>query len=68
MKIEFTNKEYKYEHGSAPKGYGRWGFTFEGYEFWSTGTLTDAKKACRAEVKRLAPADYKGLVLVNILP
>lgn len=68
MKIEFTDREYRFENGRAPKGYGRWGFEFEGYEFWATGTLTEAKKACRAEVKRLAPDDYSGYVSVNILP
>ena len=69
MRIEFTNSEYKWENGRAPKGYGRWGFAFEGcYEFWYTGTLTDAKKACRAYVKEVAPSDYAGTVTVNILP
>ena len=68
MTIEFTDREYRHESGHAPRGYGRWGFSFEGYEFWATGTLTEAKKACRAEIKRLAPKDYTNLVIVNILP
>ena len=68
MTIEFTDAEYRFEDGHAPKGYGFWGFEFEGHEFWAKGTLTEAKKACRAEVRRLAPAGYKGYVSVNILP
>lgn len=68
MTILFTDKEYRYENGRAPKGFGRWGFSFEGHEFWATGTLRDAKIECKREVKRLAPADYSGIVYVNILP
>ena len=68
MTISFTDREYKIEHGKAPKGFGFWGFTFEGYEFWASGTLTEAKKACRNHIKELAPENYKGFVSVNILP
>lgn len=68
MTIEFTDTEYRIEHGRAPKGYGRWGFGFEGYIFWATGTLTQAKKECRAEVRRVAPEGYSLPVMVNILP
>lgn len=68
MRIWFDDNEYRYEHNKAPKGYGCWGFTFEGHEFWAHGTLTEAKKACRQEVKRLAPKNYKDDVWVNVLP
>ena len=68
MKIEFTDREYWREHMKAPKGRGYWGFEFEGYEFWATGTLGDAKKACKAEVRKVAPEGYTGIVYVNILP
>lgn len=68
MRINFDDSEYKFENGRAPKGYGSWGFQFEGYEFWAHGTLAEAKKACRAEVKRLAPAGYGEDVDVCILP
>ena len=68
MKIEFSDREYMRSHGKQPKGRGYWGFTFEGYEFWACGTLTEAKKACKAEIKRLAPENYDGYVSVNILP
>ena len=68
MKIEFSTREYQIEHLRMPKGYGYWGFEFEGHEFWATGTLAEAKKACRQNVKEVAPADYTGTVIVNILP
>lgn len=69
MKIEFTDSEYRFESGHAPKGYGYWGFEFEGgREFWAYGTLTEAKKACRAHIHGIAPKGYAGTVYVNILP
>lgn len=68
MKYEFSDSEYRFENGHAPKGYGYWGFSFEGLEFWAYGTLTEAKKACKAEIRRVAPADYIGTVFINILP
>lgn len=68
MKIEFTDREYRFEHGKAPKGFGHWFFTFEGYERWEMGTLTEAKKKVRAYVKEVAPKDYVGTVYVNIEP
>lgn len=69
MRIEFSDTEYRWENGKAPKGRGWWLFKFEGqYEFSFTGTLTEAKKACRKYVKQVAPADYVGTVRVNIEP
>ncbi len=68
MTVTFLDNVYRYENGKAPKGYGRWGFSFEGYEFWATGTLSEAKKECRKEIKRLAPENYSGEVYVDIMP
>ena len=68
MKIEFLSREFINEHGKAPKGYGHWLFQFEGYEYWTHGTLTEAKKACREYIKSVAPAGYAGTVYVNIAP
>ena len=69
MKIEFTDSRYRFEAGHAPKGYGYWGFKFEGsYEFWHSGTLTEAKKACRKYVREVAPEGYTETVYVDILP
>lgn len=67
MTIEFNDTRYRYEHGHAPRGRGFWGFRFEGHEFWANGTLTQAKKECRAEVRRLAPKGYQMPVTVTIL-
>lgn len=69
MKIEFTDREYQFEHGRKPKGYGGWIFAFEGsYTFRAVGTLTEAKKRCREYVKSVAPAGYVGTVYVNVEP
>lgn len=68
MTIEFSTREYLREHMRMPKGYGYWGFEFEGHEFWAYGTLTEAKKACRAHIKEVAPAGYDGYVVVKVLP
>ena len=68
MKIEFLTREYLIEHGRRPRGYGWWIFEFEGREFTAHGTLTEAKKACRDEIKRIAPKNYDGWVYVNVCP
>ena len=68
MKIEFSNREYINEHGKAPKGYGYWYFTFEGFERWERGTLTEAKKKCSDFIRAIAPKGYKETVVVNIEP
>lgn len=68
MRIEFSDREYRYEHDRAPRGRGWWLFTFEGHEFEHTGTLTEAKQACREYIRKIAPADYAGTVRVNIEP
>lgn len=66
MKIEFATGKYRYAYGHEPKGRGWWWFTFEGYEFQATGTYTEAKKACRAYVKYVAPEGYAGNVIVTV--
>lgn len=70
MKIEFTDTQYRFEHGHAPKGRGRWIFQFEGQEYWAKGcqTLTEAKKEVKEYIKKIAPKDYIGTVYVNIAP
>lgn len=68
MTIIFSSREYEFENGRKPKGFGYWGFEFEGHEFWATGTLGEAKKACMKEIRRIAPAGYTMMVEVNILP
>lgn len=68
MKIEFTTREYQWEHGKTPKGTGYWMFDFEGYQFEAWGTLTEAKKACKEYIKKIAPKDYTETVYVNVMP
>lgn len=66
--IEFSDREYRFEHGKSPKGRGWWIFTFEGYEFCGYGTLTEAKSACRKHIRSIAPEGYSEPVIVNIEP
>lgn len=64
--IWFNTREYEREHDRKPKGYGSWAFFFEGLEFWANGTYAEAKKACIAHIKSIAPEDYKGFVEVKV--
>ena len=68
MQIIFLSREYEAEHGHSPKGYGFWVFSFEGYTFSASGTLTEAKKACRTHIRQTAPKGYTETVFVNIEP
>lgn len=69
MRIEFVDREYRWSHGKAPRGWGWWLFTFEGcHEFNTTGTLTEAKKDCKAYIRRIAPKGYNETVYVTIEP
>lgn len=68
MTIEFNTSRYEWSYGHKPKGYGVWGFSFEGYEvFAPSSTYGEAKKWCRAKVKELAPKGYIGTVEVKVL-
>lgn len=68
MTISFNDSKYRWTYGKAPKGYGVWAFRFEGHEFFApSGTYAEAKKACKAEIKRLAPKNYDGYVSVEVL-
>lgn len=68
MKIEFTDTTYWWAHGKAPRGNGWWFFKFNDQEFEATGTLTEAKKKCRAHIKEVMPKDYVGTIYVSIEP
>lgn len=52
MKIEFSNRQQLIAYGKAMRGYGNWGFEYLGKEFWTVGTLTEAKKACRKHIQQ----------------
>lgn len=69
MKIEFNTREFIYEHGNAPKGYGSWCFTFEGFDLWVHGAkYSEAKKKVREHIKQIAPKGYTETVYVNVEP
>lgn len=66
MTIEFSDAEYRWAYGKQPKGRGFWWFFFEGQEFSAWCTFSEAKKACIAHVRSVAPAGYKGHVIVKV--
>lgn len=66
--VVFLMREYTSEHGRAPRGRGYWGFEFEDMEYWTQGTLTEAKKACIQHIREIAPQGYNDTVLVNVMP
>ena len=69
MKVEFSNYQYIREYGRNTRGnYGYWGFECEGHEFWAYGTLAEAKKEVRKQIKAMAPKDYDGIATAYILP
>lgn len=68
MRIEFSDSNYKWTYGKAPKGYGCWAFKFEGYEvFAPASTYAEAKKWCKQKIKELAPEGYTDTVYVEVL-
>lgn len=66
MNIEFSDSEYRWAYGHAPRGRGWWWFTFEGHEFSYSGLYSEAKAACRQYIKSVAPAGYSGSVTVKV--
>ena len=55
MTVTFTTTEYRFSHGSEPRGRGSWAFESDetGEQFWARGgqTLTEAKRELRAAGK-----------------
>lgn len=69
MKIEFSNRQQLIAYGRVMRGYGNWGFEYLGKRFWTTGTLTEAKKACREYIRKTEnPKDCICGVYVEVLP
>ena len=58
MAIQFDTHPYEHAHGKMPRGYGRWGFSFDTLDpklediFWCTDSYSEAKKAAHAEGKK----------------
>lgn len=68
VKIEFNTSKYEYEYGRSPKGRGVWAFRFEGYEESApSSTYGEAKKWISKKVREMAPDDYCGTVIVEVL-
>lgn len=75
VQIVFSDREYIYEHGHAPKGRGCWMFEIEGIEYTAgcCKTLTEAKKEVSEYIRSVVPDGYTGCygdgwITVNILP
>lgn len=65
MTITFNTTVYGWANGHAPRGFGNWGFEFEGTEFWFAGKYSEAKRACIKQIKAVTNDAY---VMVEVLP
>lgn len=66
MDIVFNTREYEWTYGHSPRGRGYWWFFFEGMEFSTCGTYTEARSACRKYIRQIAPSGYKDIVVVRV--
>ena len=65
--IVFSTREFRTSHMTEPRGYGYWGFFFEGRgEAWFTsGTFAEAKRAAKEEARRRF---NEGTVVIEVAP
>ena len=71
MTINFSDTEYRFSHGKAPKGRGWWLFQIgpdnDMSKWFGAGwTLAEAKKAAKEEAKKRYPDELS--VTIKILP
>lgn len=77
IKIEFTDTEYRFNHGASPRGRGSWAFIFPGpmgkfddnAPWFTPGSTTfgEAKKLAKAEAERRFPdAPHGAHLLVKV--
>lgn len=66
MTIEFSTRDYRWTYGHEPRGRGWWWFSFEGMEYCTSGTFTEAKRACIKHIREVAPKGYVGHVVVTV--
>lgn len=68
MTFEFDTREFRLSHSREPRGYGSWAFQFEGRDIvWApSSTYADARKWVRAEIRKLAPRNYAGNVVIKV--
>lgn len=66
--FEFDTRAYQFTHGRHPRGYGGWAFQFEGSRpVWAPpSTYAEAKRWIKQHIRSVAPADYRGTVLVEV--
>lgn len=67
LEIEFSTSRYEWAYGHAPRGYGDWGFRFDGLEFWANGKYGEAKRACIKHIKELVSDRQDAFVTVYVL-
>ena len=70
VRVVFDTAPFVRSHMREPKGRGSRAFAFEGREplFSPSMTLADARKWAADQVRAAAPADFKGTVVVSVLP
>jgi hypothetical protein len=53
--ITVNTTQFEFSHGKAPKGRGSWAFKLGARAelFWHNGTFTEARKAAKAEARRV---------------
>ena len=59
-RVHVDDTMFRFAHGRAPRGTGRWAFDMDGDTFFSEGTFTEAKAAARKEAAR------RGVVRVKV--
>lgn len=54
MSVQFSDTEYKFAHGKAPRGPGNWAFFFDSNDrpCWFDGKYSDAKRAAMEFAKK----------------
>jgi len=69
--FEFSTREFELSHGRSPKGRGSWAFEYDGQEpVFTPGGMTylEAKAWVKTRIRSEAPADFVGVVVVNVCP
>jgi hypothetical protein len=71
MQIEFCTRDYEFSHGHRPRGYGSWAFTHSEQvndePIWApASTYSEAKAWIRRHIRQIAPAEFRGLVIITV--
>lgn len=67
--FDFNTAEFCTAHGKEPRGRGSWAFAFEGREpvFSPSMTYAEAKRWIKEHICSVAPAEFYGCVLIDVL-